>query len=865
MNASLAPSRLLPLPAPPHDPYSTMLSGRIGSEPAIGWRVHRLENIDLKLGAMLLAPAPAMARWMGEPTGSFGGLRPPANVAVSARGDVLLLDQATGEIKRFDPCACAFVTMPCVARLAQPVSEAEAALGPSRFAPRDRLLDPQGIAVCGAELHIADRGHHRIVRFSIEGWLPRGTLRLPAAERAALVPAFWHPTGLAVDGQGRLIVTDPVNGRVDIFAAGGRWVRRIDVPAGATHVAVDCKDRILVVIERQHFVAVAGSNSPVAIEIDAGAVEFQWHDLQLSPLAANAKLAVDVHAGDDPWDAAQLNDPANALWAPWLAADAVQTALTPLPLGGRAGRYLHLRFRPASGHVAAGFVAATTGAYAIRLTETGIEPVLPGRADLAGDFGTPPLCVDIGGRLHLPCETGVECFDSRGRRCAEGAGQEQDWFERQGRFISTVIDSRIEGCPWHRIELRGAIPPDCSIEVSTTTAELELNRSELDSLPDYAWTRYEPARLMEEGPEALQPDCAWDALLTPPPGRFLWVRLVLRGDGRQSPCLSSAIIEYPRISLRRYLPSIFGADPAGADFTDRFAAIFERTLGTIEGHLDLFPLYLDPLSAPAQTRDGRPDFLSWLGNWIGVTLSKEWPEARRRHFIKQVAETYALLGTPEGFHRQLLLLLGFDIAYDESCLAERPQRRCIALPRNCAPCPPCEPAAPPPLLLEHFKLRRWLHLGKGKLGSDTELWGRKIVGRSELAGEQPAPGQAQLGVTALDAVPDPLRDPFHVYAHKLSLFVPARIRTHAPSRRALEQLVARETPAHVQTDIRYVEPRFRVGIQAMIGLDSVIARTPLGVTLDGSRLRQGTILTGRPRTPDLQVGNARLGTSTRLT
>jgi len=189
----------------------------------------------------------------------------------------------------------------------------------------------------------------------------------------------------------------------------------------------------------------------------------------------------------------------------------------------------------------------------------------------------------------------------------------------------------------------------------------------------------------------------------------------------------------------------------------------------------------------------------------------------------------------------------------------------VAPPCNCAPCPPCEPAEPPPLLLEHFKLRRWLHLGRGRLGAAAELWGRKIVGRSELGGGQPLSGQAQLGVTALDAVPDPLRDPFHVFAHKVSLFVPARIRAHAPSRRALEQLVARETPAHVQTDIRYIEPRFRVGVQAMIGLDSVIARTPLGVTLDDARLRQGTILTGRPRTPDLRVGDARLGTTTRLT
>jgi hypothetical protein len=97
------------------------------------------------------------------------------------------------------------------------------------------------------------------------------------------------------------------------------------------------------------------------------------------------------------------------------------------------------------------------------------------------------------------------------------------------------------------------------------------------------------------------------------------------------------------------------------------------------------------------------------------------------------------------------------------------------------------------------------------------------------------------------------------------VFVPARIRENAVERRVLEQLVARESPAHTQADIRYVEPRFRVGVQATIGLDGVIARTPRGVTLDRSRLRQGSVLPGRPHGPHLEVGNARVGTTTRLT
>jgi len=97
------------------------------------------------------------------------------------------------------------------------------------------------------------------------------------------------------------------------------------------------------------------------------------------------------------------------------------------------------------------------------------------------------------------------------------------------------------------------------------------------------------------------------------------------------------------------------------------------------------------------------------------------------------------------------------------------------------------------------------------------------------------------------------------------VFVPARIRASDAERRTFEQLLARETPAHTDCEVHYVEPRFRVGQQAMIGLDSVIARTPSGVVLDANRLGQGTVLSGPPgRRAALRVGDTRVGTTTSI-
>jgi hypothetical protein len=111
-----------------------------------------------------------------------------------------------------------------------------------------------------------------------------------------------------------------------------------------------------------------------------------------------------------------------------------------------------------------------------------------------------------------------------------------------------------------------------------------------------------------------------------------------------------------------------------------------------------------------------------------------------------------------------------------------------------------------------------------------------------------------------------------VYAHKFSVFVPARVRECAPLARALDQVLRRETPAHTQVDVRYVAPRFRVGQQAMVGLDSVVARTPQGVALaavqqgvPGLPLGQGTVLTGEPNVGKApRVGNTRVGPGTVL-
>ncbi|HEY3284054.1 MAG TPA: phage tail protein [Armatimonadota bacterium] len=765
---------LPPIPRPPHDPESWLLNGRVGWQEAVLQNVVRLPG-DRSLA---LAPAPGTVPPLTDSGGSFGGLTLPANVALGPDGSIYLLDPASLQLKRFDPCECRFDLVPC--------------FGGEGGGPR-QLRNPHGIALCAGNLFVCDTGlsgstvtdpcdtpelkqrrdervrreNHRVSVFSLHGFLTRGHWAPPASAYQGPQPALanlWEPWDIAFDGRGHAYVTDPANGCIHRFSPRGAWLGCLPGFGRVTWIAVDCQDRIYVVVE--------GAPSIVRV--------------------------IDAEGRD--------------LGAPGSAAD-----LAPL------------------------------------------FPRLPFTVDAAGNLHLGALCVPrpedacVDPRKPAP-ERGV--FDLHGNPIANPAQPSSALYQKAGSYISRALDSETYRCQWHRVVLTGALPDGARVTVLTYTSEALLEDGQVQALPDEAWETRQTAHALEQG--------QWDCLVRSGGGRYLWLRLELAGSGKVTPRVESVKLEFPRISLRRYLPAVFGAEPTSADFTDRFLSLFDTTLRSVEGEVDHLARYFDPLSAPAtRAASGSLDFLTWLGTWIGVALDRHWPEARRRAFLKNAGKIYSLRGTREGLRRQLLLVLNLD---PERCCCpgDQPKRRCCPPPLNCAP-EEKRPCAwqPPPLILEHYQLRRWMFLGAGRLGDQAMLWGQRIVNRSQL-GEG-----AQVGHSQLITTQDPYRDPFHVYAHKFTVFVPAACGSTDQGRKGLENLLKAESPAHTAYQIRYVEPRFRIGFQSTIGLDAVIGRLPEGgVRLDGGTpLGQDSVLTRPPQAqggPSLQVGESRLGTTSRL-
>lgn len=383
------------------------------------------------------------------------------------------------------------------------------------------------------------------------------------------------------------------------------------------------------------------------------------------------------------------------------------------------------------------------------------------------------------------------------------------------RFITESLDSDIQRCQWHRIVLKGFIPAGCSVTLRVYTSELKISYAAIQNLDESRWVVHPTARSV---------DNEWDCLILGGRGKYLWLRVDIVDSIEAAVDLKNIDIEYPRISLTRYLPATFSGSPDAADFTDRFLGIFDTTLRSIESHIDTQAKLFDPMSSPAG--QGKADFLTWLGGWVGIWMDQRWSESRRRNFLRKSSRLFDKRGTPEGLWELVLIFLGLDTDKSHA----------------------------PPILLEHFKLRRWLFLGLGRLGEDAMLWGQKIVNRSQLNAAVSVEGSRLVGSQ------DPSRDPFHVYAHRLSMFVPAYVRESPKEKRSLEQLLKMEVPAHTQLSIEYVEPRMRIGVQSVIGFDTVVGRYPLKGISPDSQLGRDTVLTKRSQ----DTGSIRLGSESRI-
>lgn len=296
-------------------------------------------------------------------------------------------------------------------------------------------------------------------------------------------------------------------------------------------------------------------------------------------------------------------------------------------------------------------------------------------------------------------------------------------------------------------------------------------------------------------PAAWSPAPALDARVDG--DRLLWVRLTLvRGDEGATPSVREVRLDGDGDSYLGYLPAVYVREDADG-FLDRLVALVQARLGELERAIELVPRRLDPLTAP-------PEWLPWLARLQAFGVPERYLGADRtaalRDLLSELPALYERRGTPAGIARIAEIHTGVR-----------------------------------PAIAEDFAGRRIWMLGvSSALGFDTGLLAEDpsgIVLGDGVTGAS-GPEDRELWGIAL----------FRPTAHRFTVLFPATCECEEAGADRLRRVLDAEKPAHTEYRLCVVEPHLRVGLQATLGVDAIVAGPG----------------------DDLPVGELRLGLDSRL-
>lgn len=103
------------------------------------------------------------------------------------------------------------------------------------------------------------------------------------------------------------------------------------------------------------------------------------------------------------------------------------------------------------------------------------------------------------------------------------------------------------------------------------------------------------------------------------------------------------------------LPTVYWDDP----FTQELTRAFDAVMAPIYSTVDCVDAYFDPWLAP-------PDFLEWVGSWLGLVFDETLPLERRRRLVAEAARLYRSRGTIAGLTEHIALFTGVNVEIEDS-------------------------------------------------------------------------------------------------------------------------------------------------------------------------------------------------------
>jgi phage tail-like protein len=368
----------------------------------------------------------------------------------------------------------------------------------------------------------------------------------------------------------------------------------------------------------------------------------------------------------------------------------------------------------------------------------------------------------------------------------------------QGQLLTQAIDSGIPRCRWHRVRIEADVPPGTAVAITVATDETKDPPAQGYRNAEPSWQDF-PAGTPHPGDWQSGINGSLDFLVDQPPGRYLFLRLRLTGDGKATPVVRRIRLDFPRVTSIEFLPPVYREQPEAEDFTERFLSLFDASIAELDRAIERAPALLDPEGVPDEV-------LSWLGSFLDVAVDPAWESGRLRSILRAVPELYRRRGTVAGLVQAIQLVFGVEPAIQE-----------LAAERN------------------------W-----GGLGNKTQLRAVRLFSRSRA--------RIRLDGSALSTAPlrsfgDPDTDPLTAQSYRFRVLIPPS-RLLAPAGRGrLERLVASQKPAHTVASIRVGGDGFVIGHWSAVGVDTVFGALPPPVLGTNVRLRRMSVLWHGPRGP----------------
>jgi len=384
-------------------------------------------------------------------------------------------------------------------------------------------------------------------------------------------------------------------------------------------------------------------------------------------------------------------------------------------------------------------------------------------------------------------------------------------YARQGVFWSVSITTQGK-VGWHRLAaVCGELATDAHLQLFFHTSNSQ------GDAPAPPQLQADGSNPFTDTKWCAKPADVTDVFLGGGPGAYLWCGAWFSGDGLATPVVSQMRVEFNHETYLAELPGVY-RQPACNGFLLRFLSLLETFNQETEDTIHNLPALFDPYAAPAA-------YLPWLADWLAVDLEEDWDEAKVRRAIATAFASYSQIGTPTGLRAALKEYAGVDAIIEEPLL----HAAWWALPAPVTS--PCgeQPSAPV----------TWQDTGNSILGYTTMLAPAEtqgaVVGTTAVLDQSHLIQETDFGVPLFEDV----AFQFSVLVYRGQLNCPA-------TQQLAVSLIENWKPAHTAYQLCILEAQMRVGFQARVGIETLVAGPPPAVRLGESvGLGVGTLLGGQ--------------------